>query len=91
MGPGRQRKTLDLLWTGVYSGYHVGDLDELQAVIMLDELHESVTHPRTWIRRVVGVRGIIIGEGAARYKGWAFSRLNKTGTMLSLVKRELAK
>jgi hypothetical protein len=30
-------------------------------------------------------------SGVARYQGWAFSRLNKTGTMLSLFKRDLAR
>jgi hypothetical protein len=52
LGPGRQRRQiLGLLWTRVYSGYHVGDLDALQArsfalddyLCTLDELCEAKT------------------------------------------------
>jgi hypothetical protein len=54
MGPGPQRKqTIDHFWTKVYSGYHVGDMDALQArsfalngyLCTLDKLHEVNAAP----------------------------------------------
>jgi hypothetical protein len=78
MRPGPKRtQVIDRFWTSVYSGFHVGDLDALQArsfdlndyLHALDELNElnAPTHHQVHqIHRRGGTPGVIGSAGVVR-------------------------